>query len=565
MAYFTTRKVLLAIPYELKVEEKDKIYAFLSLLEDSGVGTIIQKHVKNETNVGGRPNVNYYNLLAAIIFGFGFGNPSLRGIANSCGYDLRFIYIMEGETPSYRTIENFINQVFLPEKECIFGMMTLAIAKSIGEDSNEAFVDGSKFEANANKYKFVWKPTTFHQRISATTSGIIESNNLIEGYIPEKLIRSSTIAKALTCLDEKKEKINEDTYKKLEKSLSSILSKCLEYECKEKICGEGRKSYYKTDHSATAMCLKRDYYSGLGSNMHAAYNVQILVSGGLIMSYLVTQSRADISDFIGVIDAFHEMYGFYPKDICADSGYGSLTNYRYLKEHGIGNYVKHQSWEGNASGSYPDSYTYVGDKKIKCLWGKFGVPLEIAGRNPKKKDGVFYEIKGCNKCPFFGYCKRFQSNQEKERKVFEVVEEFEEFKNEAFANLLSVKGIEMRVNRSIQVEGAFGFGKQDQAYDRIRRRGLENVSAEFALSFLGMNLKKFYTHLSSPNTAPFYWRAPNDLKASSFPKPSAKRLSKKGNKVNTKMVEGIKKAEQTKSVHKPKLKISGDEKRTVLT
>ena len=58
--------------------------------------------------------------------------------------------------------------------------------------------------------------------------------------------------------------------------------KLIEYEEKESICGDNRNSYYKTDHDATAMALKTDYYSGHGTNMHAAYNVQILVSSGII-------------------------------------------------------------------------------------------------------------------------------------------------------------------------------------------------------------------------------------------------------------------------------------------
>ena len=59
--------------------------------------------------------------------------------------------------------------------------------------------------------------------------------------------------------------------------LQKYLSTAMEYEEKERICGPDRNSYYKTDHDATAMCLKEDYYSGLGSNMHAAYNAQVLV------------------------------------------------------------------------------------------------------------------------------------------------------------------------------------------------------------------------------------------------------------------------------------------------
>ena len=86
--------------------------------------------------------------------------------------------------------------------------------------------------------------------------------------------------------------------------LSQYFMKSLEYEEKETICGENRNSYYKTDHDATAMCLKDDYYSGLGSNMHAAYNTQILVSNGFIVSYYVSQDRSDtrtLANAIGIL------------------------------------------------------------------------------------------------------------------------------------------------------------------------------------------------------------------------------------------------------------------------
>ena len=72
---------------------------------------------------------------------------------------------------------------------------------------------------------------------------------------------------------------------------------------KEEICGD-RNSFYKTDKDATAMCLKEDYYSGLGSNMHAGYNIQIIVSKGIILDYYVGQERNDFYAFIPSIDSF---------------------------------------------------------------------------------------------------------------------------------------------------------------------------------------------------------------------------------------------------------------------
>ena len=65
------------------------------------------------------------------------------------------------------------------------------------------------------------------------------------------------------------------------------LNKLIDYEEKEKICGEDRNSYYKTDKDATAMVLKEDYYSKLSHDFHAAYNTQVIVSSGFITMFPV--------------------------------------------------------------------------------------------------------------------------------------------------------------------------------------------------------------------------------------------------------------------------------------
>ncbi len=77
--------------------------------------------------------------------------------------------------------------------------------------------------------------------------------------------------------------------------------------------------------------------------MHAAYNIQICVSKGIICAFIVTQSRSDINDFIPIMERVRDNLVTQPKRVCADAGYGSLTNYKYLEEHQIENYVKHQS------------------------------------------------------------------------------------------------------------------------------------------------------------------------------------------------------------------------------
>ena len=74
----------------------------------------------------------------------------------------------------------------------------------------------------------------------------------------------------------------------------------------------------------------------------------------------------------------------------------------------------------------------------------------------------------------------------------------------------------MRVNRSSQVEGAFGVIKQDMDYDRVRRREMTGVSLEFMLTCLGYNVRKLFLFIEG-KTKTDYWKAPDDLKVETIP------------------------------------------------
>ena len=537
--------------YTSNVEQSRKIDKFLKLLSKSGVCDLINNIQKQKIKIdelGGRPSINPYNMLAVILYNFAFEKSTLRDIEDKCKNDLRCIYLIQDEKPTYKTVGNFINDYILPNQEKIFSLITKAIFEECKINMDNQYLDGSKYEANANKYKFVWKPTTFHKKLGDKIRVLLKEYELLRGIPNDGIIESKLVADKLTELSDKLKSYDlslkeNKKYKKDYELLSDYLKKSLEYEEKERICGSNRNSYYKTDKDSTAMCLKEDYYSGLGSNMHAAYNTQIMVANGLVTAYLVTQSRTDIKDFIPLLNVYYSFYGFYPKAICADSGYGSLENYSYLDKYNIKNFVKYFSWQGNVSGSNPSQYHLNEDETITCLNGNIGYK-DKTNWHHRKANSTFYKVTGCNNCAFKQYCKRYIKNKDEDFKIFEVVIELQKYIQQAEENLLSVEGIEMRVNRSSQVEGAFGVIKQDFQYERFRRRSLAKVSCEFMLVCLGYNIRKLFRYYSGD--AKFnYWIAPEGLKPETFKKPSAKRLSKKASKVKDKSVN-----EETKSKYK---------------
>ena len=525
MPYFTTKQLGLFSSYQLNKKEEEKLNKFLLFLENSGVGDVVHQECYKEHPKGGRPSYNFYNLFAASIYAFSRHPGSLRKIEESINYDLRFMYLMENEAPSYAKIGEFLNNLFVKQHHKIYSLLVKEFIKETGINIDDCFVDGTKIEANANKYKFVWKPTTFHKKLDENIKSLLGKYFSIA---KKELLKSIEVAEYLTKLGGiANNKETKKDYRQLEKHLIKLL----EYEEKEEICGPDRNSYFKTDKDATAMTLKEDFYSGLGSNMHAAYNIQIIVSKGVALDYYIGQERADFYAFIPLLELFLEDYGFYPKRICADAGYGSWKNYVYMLERNIDNYVKFQTWEQERKGNSIDLYSFNENKELVCLNGMVAKKLsEYNGRHPKHH-GYLYVIESCKRCRYQLACKESIKDKKAKYRAFDVSYELWNGKTIARNNLLTAKGIEMRVNRSSQVEGVFGIIKQDMQYDRFRRRGLDRVHIEICLTLIGHLLRKLFTFYDGK--ARFdYWIAPQDLKDEQMPNVNSKTFKKRIRKID---------------------------------
>lgn len=87
-----------------------------------------------------------------------------------------------------------------------------------------------------------------------------------------------------------------------------------------------------------------------------------------------------------------------------------------------------------------------------------------------------YESESCNGCELKDKCTKANGN-----KQIYFSKTFDKLRKKSINNLNSEKGIIYRVNRSIQVEGAFGVIKQDLGFRRFLLRGNDNVKIEFLL------------------------------------------------------------------------------------
>jgi len=92
---------------------------------------------------------------------------------------------MEHKTPSYRTFGYFINEILKPSVEELFSDINKKIFAEQHVDLSHLYIDGSKFEANANKYGGVWRKATEKSRyrlFAKITALLDEINDELAGF-----------------------------------------------------------------------------------------------------------------------------------------------------------------------------------------------------------------------------------------------------------------------------------------------------------------------------------------------------------------------------------------------
>ena len=459
----------------------------------------------------GRLRYNPVNMLKTVLFGFmTSGYCSLRELEDNCKVNIRFMYLMDHQTPSYRTFGYFINEILQDKIENIFNDINHAIFNEEHVDLQHLYIDGSKFEANANKYTWVWKKATekfrykLYEKITAEIeeinaeiawSGVQITTN--PEYVPdylneivEQLVLLWELDKSTFVYGSGKRKSKEQRHYE---HLTTFCQKLQEYMQKIEICGPNRNSYSKTDNSATFMRIKTDYMGN--DQLLPAYNVQIGVADEYIAVVDVNHYRSDMDCFVPLMEHFKQTYGFYPKYPVADAGYGSYNNYIFCEQNGIEKYMKFPMFKKETKDRkyHEDPFRAVNfrideqgvmrcpnDKAFHFLYRK-----NVRGNQYGRKEEL-YECEDCSGCPYAEKCKKTDKNR-----TVRINQELTSMHQEVIENLESIHGALLRMNRSIQAEGTFGIMKNDRWYKRIVRRGIHSVKLEVLLVAIGHNLYKY--------------------------------------------------------------------------
>ena len=148
--HYTPIQLKLPVDMQRIIKIDDPVYSFSEVMAHID----LHKYFVEKELETGRPRYDREKLLKIVLFAFmEFGYCSVRFIQKLCETDIRFIWLLdEEEAPSHMTISTFIKKDLKDSLEEIFNDINRYMFSQMGVDLNHAYIDGTKIEANANKY-----------------------------------------------------------------------------------------------------------------------------------------------------------------------------------------------------------------------------------------------------------------------------------------------------------------------------------------------------------------------------------------------------------------------------
>ena len=444
--------------FELHLPDDDPVYTLKKVLEDIDFSSLLARYSSK-----GRSGYNPIMMYALVTYANMRGIRSVDRIVELCERDLAFIWLAKGQKPKRDAFYEFKGDKLTAEVLDDLNYQFLRRLKKEGLITLEAlYIDGTKIEANANRYTFVWRGSiNYHLAVLLDTidglyakyNTLLSENDygqkyelgnaqmfIIEGMDKVRAVIEKNRKRKLT----KHKKLPNNTIieidncspleiLKLQKNLSKIadgegiefvsgkgkrkseiqqlyeeLEHCgkrlMEYkECFE-IMGKDRNSYSKTDLEATFMRMKEDHM--LNGQLKPAYNVQIAVENYFIIHGYVSNDRTDYNTLIPVVDKHIKAFGEVLEEVTADSGYCSEKNLLYLKQNKITSYIKLQDHEKRKTRAYAEDISKYYNMTTQVFEDELyyichdGRELRHIRTEEKEQDGYTQtlEVYGCADC-----------------------------------------------------------------------------------------------------------------------------------------------------------------------
>ena len=461
---------------------------------------------------GRNPAVDPKTMFKILTYAYSQNIYSSRRIEIACKRDINFMWLLAGQkAPDHCTIARFRSGALESACEDLFYQMVKRLADA-GELSMETiFIDGTKIESCANKYTFVWKKSVgkWEEKMFQKIQEAVKTVNYeyMQSFGVKEESRTQDLKIICRYLEDVctqrnvqfvhgRGKRKSKTQKYLE-LFRGFLERQTIYDW-HAASFKGRNNYSKTDPDATFMHMKDDHMRN--AQLKPGYNVQIGVDSEYVVGADIFQDRNDVWTLVPFTKHLEEKLGFRYPSVTADSGYESEEAYSYLAEKEITAFIKPQTYEQWKKRSFkkdiskrenmwyiPETDVYIchNDRKLSAQYIK-----HQKSKSGYRSEVTVYECESCEGCPHKEKCTRSQGN----KKLY-VSKKFIAQRQTSYENIMSEKGILYRMNRSIQVEGAFGVLKNDYEFERFLMRGKTKVKLEILLLCMGYNINKLHAKI----------------------------------------------------------------------
>ena len=444
--------------FELHLPDDDPVYTLKKVMEELDFSGLLAC-----CSDKGRTGYNPIMMYAVVTYANMRGVRAVDRIVELCQRDLAFIWLTKGQKPKRDAFYEFKNKKLTGD---ILDELNYQFMRQLKKEGlitlKELFIDGTKLEANANRYTFVWRGsinyhlaglldkidalyekynTLLHENEYAAKYDlgdakmfIIEGMEKVRRVIDEnrkrkltkhKKLSNNTIIEIDNCSPLEILKLQRNLMQiaegegisfvhskgktksglqKLYEELEECGNRLMGYkECFE-IMGKDRNSYSKTDLEATFMRMKEDHM--LNGQLKPAYNVQIAVENYFIVHGYVSNDRTDYNTLIPVLEKHQKAFGKVLDEVTADSGYCSEKNLLYLKHNGIASYIKLQDHEKRKTRAYKEDIskyynmtTHIFEDERYYICHD-GRELRHIRTESKEQDGYSqtWEVYGCADC-----------------------------------------------------------------------------------------------------------------------------------------------------------------------
>lgn len=494
---YSPNQILLLPPsLEELIESNHPVRVVNQVIDSINIDPLIKKYKS-----GGTSSYHPRMMLKILVYAYLSNVYSSRKMEAALKENIHFMWLSGMNKPDHNTINRFRSDRLKEVLKEVFAQVVQMLIESGHVGLQEVYTDGTKIEANANRYTFVWG-NAIKSNKQKIEHQLEELWNYAEQVNKEELqderpadfapVDAAKVKQTIDKIDKALEgkKVDKKVKQKLNYAKKNWPATIEKYKEQEQIL-DGRNSYSKTDTDATFMRMKEDHMRN--GQLKPAYNLQISTKDQFILHYSLHQTTTDTTTLKPHYTEFKELHKTLPQAAVADAGYGSDENYQALKELRIEPYVKYNYFDKDCRSKQDEfnASNFEYDKKKDVFYCPAGEEMKLVETRERttrrgfKQQLSYYQSDNCNGC----FLRELCHNQKGNRKI-QVNHRLRKFKEKVKRNLQSEQGIIYRKQRPADVEPVFAQLKSNKGFRRFNLRGLKKVEIETGLLAIAHNLQK---------------------------------------------------------------------------